>query len=300
MLYGSIEAGGTKFVLAVADEKLNIIQKEVIPTTQPVETMEHVFSFFDRFHLAAIGIGSFGPIGVNPKSDNYGYILSTPKKGWAGFDMLGIVKDRYNIPIGWTTDVNAAALGELKLGAARGSKSCIYLTIGTGIGGGFAIDEEIYSGLTHPELGHIYVKRHMHDSFEGNCPFHKDCLEGMAAGPAIEARTQIKGELLASDHPVWELQAFYIAQALVNFTLSISPERIILGGGVMNQDHLLIKIRESFLQLMNGYVDTPPVSEYIQRWGLPNESGVIGGLLLAQNQMVRRTMTSSKSCLNTV
>ncbi|MFS1167451.1 ROK family protein [Enterococcus lactis] len=282
-MYGGIEAGGTKFVCAVS-EGGEILEKTSIPTTTPEETLDQVFEFFDRYELKGIGIGSFGPIGIDQTKDHYGYVLATPKKGWAQFDFLGTIRKRYHIPVAWTTDVNAAAYGELKQGAAQGKNSCIYLTVGTGIGAGVVINEEIFSGIAHPEMGHIWVKRHPDDQYEGTCPYHKDCLEGLAAGPSIEARIGIKGQDLPQDHPIWDIQAFYIAQALINYTLTLAPEKIILGGGVMNQDHLLQKIRQQFVELMGGYMETPQVSEYIVRWGLPNESGIIGSLLLAEHE----------------
>ncbi|EGP4937174.1 TPA: ROK family protein [Enterococcus faecium] len=282
-MYGGIEAGGTKFVCAVSEDG-EILEKTSIPTTTPEETLDQVFEFFDRYELNGIGIGSFGPIGIDQTKDNYGYVLATPKKGWAQFDFLGTIRKRYNVPVAWTTDVNAAAYGELKQGAAQGKNSCIYLTVGTGIGAGVVINEEIFSGIAHPEMGHIWVKRHPDDQYEGTCPYHKDCLEGLAAGPSIEARIGIKGQDLPQDHPIWDIQAFYIAQALINYTLTLAPEKIILGGGVMIQDHLLQKIRQQFVELMGGYMETPQVSEYIVRWGLPNESGIIGSLLLAEHE----------------
>lgn len=285
-MYGGIEAGGTKFVCAVSDEGV-IVEKISIPTTAPEETLKQVFDFFDQYELEAMGIGSFGPIGIDKSTDSYGYVLDTPKKGWTNYNFLGSIKDHYDIPVAWTTDVNAAAYGELLKGAAIGKKSCIYLTVGTGIGAGVVIDGNIFSGIAHPEMGHIWVKRHPDDTYEGTCPYHKDCLEGLAAGPSIEARTGIKGQDLPQDHPVWDMQAFYIAQALVNYTLTLAPEKIILGGGVMNQDHLLHKIRQQFVELMGGYMETPPVSEYIVRWGLPNESGIIGSLLLAEHELAQ-------------
>lgn len=285
-MYGGIEAGGTKFVCAVSDEGV-IVEKISIPTTAPEETLKQVFDFFDQYELEAMGIGSFGPIGIDKSTDSYGYVLATPKKGWTNYNFLGSIKEHYDIPVAWTTDVNAAAYGELLKGAAIGKKSCIYLTVGTGIGAGVVIDGNIFSGIAHPEMGHIWVKRHPDDTYEGTCPYHKDCLEGLAAGPSIEARTGIKGQDLPQDHPVWDMQAFYIAQALVNYTLTLAPEKIILGGGVINQDHLLHKIRQQFVELMGGYMETPPVSEYIVRWGLPNESGIIGSLLLAEHELAQ-------------
>lgn len=284
MLYGGIEAGGTKFVCAVADEEFNILEKISVPTTNPQETFNKVFAFFDRYSVDALGIGSFGPIGIQPDLENYGHILATPKEGWAGVDFLGQLQQRYKVPTAWTTDVNAAAFGEIKRGAASGKRSCIYLTIGTGIGGGVVVDDAVFQGMSHPEMGHLNVKRASADMYQGTCPYHKDCLEGLAAGPSLEARTGIKGEELPLDHPIWDLQANYLAQALMSYTLILAPEIIVLGGGVMNQDHLLKKIQQQFTELMAGYMETPPVEDYIVRWGLPNESGLIGTLLLAQKE----------------
>jgi fructokinase len=282
MFYGAIEAGGTKMNCAVANEE-KIVAERSIPTTTPRETLSAIFAFFDQYDFATMGIGSFGPIGIDPEKENYGKILATPKKGWQQFNFLGALKERYpNAQFAWTTDVNAAAYGELKQGAAKGMRSCVYLTIGTGIGGGIVINGEIFQGAGHPELGHTYVKRHPDDDYAGTCPYHGDCLEGLAAGPSLEARTGIKGQHLPQDHEIWALQAFYIGQALVNITLTTAPDRIVLGGGVMNQPHLLQMIQEQFTKQMAGYMETPPVSEYIVAWGLPNKSGIIGSLLLGQ------------------
>lgn len=283
MYFGAVEAGGTKMICAVADDQMTIIDQIAIPTTTPQETLAQIFVFFDRYSLVAMGVGSFGPIGVDPAKESYGYILATPKKGWTDFDFLGSLKERYKIPFAWTTDVNAAAYGELKQGAAKGKTSCIYLTVGTGIGAGVVVNGEIFQGNSHPEMGHIRVKRHPSDDYEGTCPYHGDCLEGLAAGPSLEARTGIKGQELPEDHPIWGIQAYYIAQALMNYTLTLTPEKIILGGGVMNQEHLLQKIRQQFTEQMAGYMETPEVNEYIARWALPNQSGIIGSLLLGKD-----------------
>lgn len=284
--YGGIEAGGTKFVCAISDEAFNIVKKVSIPTTTPEETLDQVFAFFDQFELQAIGIGSFGPIGIDPTKDSYGYVLATPKKNWSQYNFLGNMKEHYpDLPFAWTTDVNAAAYGELKKGAALGKRSCLYLTVGTGIGGGVVIDDKVFVGISHPETGHIYVKRHPDDDYEGTCPYHKDCLEGLAAGPSLEARTGIKGQDLPEDHPVWDIQAYYIGQALMSYALTFAPEVMVLGGGVMNQDHLLLKIRQQFVNQMNGYMETPNSDEYIKRWGLPNKSGIIGCLMLAADAL---------------
>ncbi|MGX7263362.1 ROK family protein [Enterococcus crotali] len=282
--YGSIEAGGTKFVCAVADEDLQIIERISLPTTLPEETLNQVFEFFDSYQLKALGVGSFGPIDVNQKSSTYGYITSTPKIGWTNMDLLGALKARYAIPIAWTTDVNAAAYGEIHLGAGKGTQSCIYLTVGTGIGGGAVVNGAVLQGFSHPEMGHITVRRYPDDTLECVCPYHDNCLEGLAAGPALEKRTGVKGQLLEMDHDVWAVEAFYLAQALMNYTLVLSPEKIILGGGVMKQTQLFPKIRESLEQQLGGYVSLPALDEYIVGCDLGDNSGTMGCLLLAKEK----------------
>ena len=282
MKYGAIEAGGTKFVCAVSNEKLEILERISLPTTTPDETMKNVFEFFDKYDLDAIGVGSFGPIDVNKKSKTYGYITTTPKLAWANYNFVGALKDRYNIPIGWTTDVNAAALGELKKGAAVGLQSCIYLTVGTGIGGGAMINGQFLEGYGHPEMGHILIRMHPNDQFKGICPYHKNCLEGVASGPAIEDRWGKKAYELVDNEEVWKIEAFYLAQALMTYTLTINPERIVLGGGVMKQRQLFHYIRKELEKLMNNYVTMPDFDEYIVSPGLGDNSGIIGCLLLAQ------------------
>ncbi|MFT8340887.1 ROK family protein [Clostridium beijerinckii] len=282
MKYGAIEAGGTKFVCAVSNENLEIIERVSIPTTTPDETMKSVFEFFDKYNLEAIGIGSFGPIDVNKKSKTYGYITTTPKLAWANYNFVEIIKDRYNIPIGWTTDVNAAALGELKKGAAFGLQSCVYLTVGTGIGGGAVINGQLLEGYGHPEMGHILVRMHSNDKYEGSCPYHSNCLEGIASGPAIEERWGKKAYELEDNKEVWRIEAFYLAQAVMAYTLILSPERIVLGGGVMKQRQLFPLIRTELEQLMKKYVAMPNLDEYIVPSGLGDNSAIIGCLLLAQ------------------
>lgn len=285
MLYGAIEAGGTKFVCAVSDEQLNIKERVSIPTTVPEETMAAVFDFFDQHPVVSIGVGSFGPIDVNKKSETYGYITSTPKLAWAHYNFLGALKARYDIPIAWTTDVNAAAYGELKKGAAVGKDSCLYITVGTGIGGGVVIDGKIINGYGHPEVGHIIVRKHPKDSYEGACPYHGDCLEGVAAGPSLEKRHGVKGHELESSHEAWEIEAYYLAQAIMNYTLVLSPEMVVMGGGVMKQSQLFPLIRESFTKQVNGYVATPALDEYIVPCGLGDNAGITGCLLLAIEEM---------------
>ncbi|QNN74493.1 ROK family protein [Vagococcus carniphilus] len=285
-MLGAIEAGGTKFVCAISDEALKIKERISIPTTTPEETLAAVFNFFDTYQVDAIGIGSFGPIDVNPLSSTYGYITSTPKPGWKNFPFLEKMKERYDIPFAWTTDVNAAAYGEIKKGAAVGKNSCIYITVGTGIGAGIVVDSKVIHGFGHPEAGHILVKRDERDSYEGTCPYHKDCLEGVAAGPAIGNRFGIKAQELPKDHVAWEIEAYYLAQALVNYTLVLSPEKIIFGGGVMKQTQLFPLIYKEFTKLMNGYVSTPELEEYIVPCALGDNAGITGCLLLAKESLV--------------
>lgn len=282
MKYGAIEAGGTKFVCAVSNEKLEILERISVPTTTPDETMNAVFEFFDKFELEAIGVGSFGPIDVNKKSKTYGYITTTPKLAWANYNFVGALKDRYNIPIGWTTDVNAAALGELKKGAAAGLQSCVYLTVGTGIGGGAVINGQLLEGYGHPEMGHILVRMHPDDKYEGACPYHQNCLEGIASGPAIEERWGKKAYELEDKEEAWKIEAFYLAQAVMTYTLILSPERIVLGGGVMKQLQLFPLIRKELEQLMKNYVSMPNLDDYIVSPGLGDDAGITGCLLLAQ------------------
>lgn len=284
-MIGAIEAGGTKFVCAVSENDLQIKDKVTIPTTQPSETLEQVFEFFDQYSLEAIGIGSFGPVDVNQNSETYGYITTTPKTAWQNVDFVGQMKERYGVPIGWTTDVNAAALGELEKGAAQGKKSCIYLTVGTGVGGGAVVDGKPLEGFGHPEMGHLLVRMHEEDTFGGFCPYHENCLEGLAAGPAIEKRYGKKAQDLADQQEVWEMESYYLAQALVSYTLILSPERIILGGGVMKQKQLFPLIRQEFEQLLNGYVATPDLQEYIVSPGLGDDAGITGSLLLAKREL---------------
>jgi fructokinase len=237
-LFGGLEAGGTKFVCAVGTGPDDIVAQERFPTTKPEETIGQAIAFFEQYKvdLTAVGIGSFGPVDLNKGSDRYGYITSTPKPHWGDVDLVGPVRRALNVPVGFDTDVNAAALGEQKWGAAQGLDNFIYLTIGTGIGGGGMVEGRLLHGLVHPEMGHISLPHdYEQDPFIGRCPYHKDCLEGMASGPAIEARWGKPGHQLPEAHPAWELEAHYVAHALKTFITVLSPQRIILGGGVMGQ-----------------------------------------------------------------
>lgn len=285
MVYGSIEAGGTKFVCAVGEENLSIVKRVSFPTTTPEETMKQVIDFFSTYQadLVSIGVGSFGPIDIHKASPTYGYITSTPKLAWQNFDFVGTLKLTFDRPIAWTTDVNTACYGEYVSGHGKGLSSVVYYTVGTGIGGGAIQNGQFIEGFSHPEMGHMLIKRHPEDSFSGTCPFHQDCLEGMAAGPAIEKRLGRKGQELPAGDRFWEIEASYIAQCAFNTTLMLSPETIIFGGGVMKQEHLKKKVQEEFIKLINGYVDIPPIEEYIVTPKLADDAGTIGGLALAKD-----------------
>ena len=288
--YGGIEAGGTKFVCAVGSGPDDIRAEARFPTTTPQETIERTIAFFKRQGtLAAIGVASFGPLDPNPASPTFGYITSTPKPGWANTDLVGPLKAALGVPVGFDTDVNGAALGEHRWGAAQGLDTFIYLTIGTGIGGGALVEGNLLHGLMHPEMGHIRIPHDRElDPFEGICPFHGDCLEGLASGPAIEARWGTRAETLPPDHPAWELEAAYLAYALVNFTLTLSPQRIILGGGVMEQAHLFPLVRAKVRELLNGYLQVSGILEGIDNFivppGLGNRAGVLGAMAVGEYQ----------------
>jgi fructokinase len=281
-MLGAIEAGGTKFVCAVGDEAGNIVERVQIQTTVPPETIPQVIAFFQKYQIRAIGIGSFGPIDVNPDSDTYGYITSTPKPGWRDYPFAQEIRKALGVPVGFNTDVNAAALGEAAFGAAKGLDSCLYITVGTGIGAGSVVQGKLLQGLSHPEMGHILVRRHPEDHYNGKCPYHSDCLEGLAAGPAIEERWNAKGIDLAEREEVWDLEGYYIAQALMQYILILSPKKIILGGGVMNQKQVFSYVYKYLPELVNDYVTLPELSDYIVKPGLGDNAGIVGSLLLAK------------------
>jgi fructokinase len=291
-LVGGIEAGGTKFVCAVGCGPDDVRSQSRIPTTTPAETIGAAIAFFQaerakRGPLAAVGIASFGPIDPQPGSSTFGYITSTPKPGWRNTDFAGAVSRALAVPVGFDTDVNVAALGESRWGAGKDVDNLIYLTIGTGIGGGGLVNGKLMHGLIHPEMGHIRIPHDLAaDPYPGCCPFHGDCLEGLACGPAINERWQQPAEALPPDHPAWLLEANYLALAMVNLICTLSPERIILGGGVMSHAELFPLIRRRVQQLLADYVQSPAVLDDIDRYivppGLGDRSGVLGAIALAE------------------
>ena len=287
-IYGGIEAGGTKFVCAVGTGPDDIQADLQFPTTSPRETIGRAVDFLAPFEteMTAVGISSFGPVDLNPTSPTYGFITSTPKPGWGSTDLVGEVKRPLGLPVGFDTDVNGAALGEHRWGAARGLDTFLYLTIGTGIGGGGMVGGKLMHGLVHPEMGHIRLPHDRDkDPFDGVCPYHGDCLEGLATGPALEARWGQRGETLPPDHPAWPLEAHYLALGLVNLICTLSPQRIILGGGVMKERHLFPLIRAEVQDLLNGYVQAPEIlddiDDYIVPPALGGRAGVLGAIALA-------------------
>ena len=282
-MYGAIEAGGTKFVLSVGDEALEIIDQLTIPTVSPEETMPLVVEFFKQFekNLLAIGIGSFGPIDVNPESSTYGFITQTPKLKWRNYDFLGNIQKAFpNVKTAWTTDVNASAYGEYAV--RDGVENLVYYTVGTGVGGGGVKQGKFVEGISHPEMGHIPVKKHADDSFDGHCPSHGDCLEGLASGPAVEARFGKSAKDIPADDPYWDIQAYYIAQSAYTTTLLLAPEMIIYGGGVMKVEGLLEKVRLAFDKLNQGYMSTPDLEKYIVSPKLEDSAATIGCFAMAK------------------
>lgn len=290
-LYGGIEAGGTKFVCIVGDGPGNIVDEARFRTTVPGETMPQVVDFF-RPHVSAgeikaIGVGCFGPVDLDRRSATYGYITSTPKLPWRNTDFVGTLKRELGVAVGFDTDVNAAGLGEYRWGSNKGMDPLLYLTVGTGIGGGCVQDGKPRKGMLSPEMGHVRLPHDFKkDPFPGACPYHGDCLEGLASGPAIEKRLGKSGKDLADDDPFWELEARYLALALVGYVLVISPRRIVLGGGVMEHECLFPMIRKNVKELLNDYVQhenlMSAIDEYIVPPGLGNRSGSLGALALAE------------------
>jgi fructokinase len=294
-LVGGIEAGGTKFVCAVGTGPDDLRAETRFPTTQPGETIGRAIAFFrqcqERFGpLEAIGVAAFGALDPNPDSPTYGHITTTPKPGWANTDFVGTIRSAFDIPVGFDTDVNGAALGEWRWGAGQGLNNILYLTVGTGIGGGALVNGRPIHGLIHPEMGHIAMPHNdATDPFPGHCPFHGDCLEGLASGPAMNARWKQRAETLPPEHPAWELEAHYLALALRTFICTLSPQRIIMGGGVMQQSHLLAAVRRKVLDYLNGYVQSPAIlsdiDHYIVAPNLESQAGVLGAIALGMMQL---------------
>ena len=288
--FGGVEAGGSKFSCILGSEPDNISSERTIRTTTPEKTLAQVIEFFAEASepISSIGIGSFGPVELNKSSRFYGYITNTPKPGWQNTDISGTIGRALKVPIFIDTDTNAAGLAETKWGSAKSLNFVLYVTVGTGIGGGCIINGKPYHGLLHPEMGHMRIPHDKkQDPFPGACSFHGDCLGGLASGQAIYKRWEIPGENLPTNHPAWILETEYIATGLVNLICTLSPQRIILGGGVMKRIELFDPIRTKVRDLANRYFDHPQlqdkISEYIVPPMLGTRAGVLGALALAKD-----------------
>ena len=290
MRLGALEAGGTKMVCAIGDESGKIYEQVSIPTETPEITMPKLISYFEERKIEALGIGCFGPIDPDKKSETYGYITSTPKLAWANYNIVGTMEKSLKVPVGFDTDVNGSVLGQVTFGQAKGKNCVVYVTIGTGVGAGVYIEGKLLHGMLHPEAGHILLTQRQDDTYEGTCPYHKTCLEGLAAGPAIEARWGRKAVELKDDARVWDLEAYYIAQAIVNYILILSPQMIILGGGVMHQEQLFPQIRSYVKKMMNGYIKTKEMADldhYIVPASLHDDQGIMGALELGRRALMK-------------
>jgi fructokinase len=296
-LLAAIEAGGTKFVCGIGRGPDEILASTRLPTTTPAETLAACAAWFETQRtehgdFAALGIGSFGPLDLNPASASFGRITTTPKPGWQQTDLAGYFRNRLQVPVALDTDVNAAALGEHLWGAGQNLDPLVYITVGTGVGVGILIHGRLLHGLLHPEAGHLLVPP-LADSLaphpEGQCPFHDHCLEGYICGPALAKRWGAPADTLPPDHPAWQETARLMGQALMNLTLSLCPRRIILGGGVMSQPHLITQIRTELQRRLHGYLDVPELGpdldSFVVAPGLGNLSGLLGSLALARQAL---------------
>jgi len=276
-------------ICAVGTEDGVLLDQTIIPTRGPKETMEDVIAYFRDKEIEALGIASFGPVDIHKNSDTYGYILDTPKEAWQHFNLLGTIRDALQVPVELETDMNGACLGELTFGCARGLDSVVYVSIGTGIGAGIAVNGQLLHGMIHPEAGHMLLRRHPRDGYEGSCPFHATCFEGLASGPAIAERWGRPAEELHNNATVWEMESHYIAQAMVNLILIMSPRVIILGGGVMKNEALFPMIRKRVKKILNEYLNTDELQnldQYIVPASLKGNQGVMGCIELARRALV--------------
>jgi fructokinase len=288
MRLGALEAGGTKMVCAIGNEQGEIFEQISIPTETPEITIPRIIEYFKDKNIDALGIACFGPVELDKASEKYGYITSTPKLAWRDTPIVQRFEEALHCPVGFDTDVNGSVLGEATFGQAKGKRSVMYITIGTGVGAGIISEGNLVHGMLHPEAGHILMIPRKDDHYEGFCFYHKNCFEGMAAGPAIERRWGKKGVELADNKEVWDLEAYYIAQAICNYIMVVSPEMVILGGGVMHQEQLFPLIREKVLEMVAGYIQTEELADidhFIVPASLHDDQGIMGCLELARREL---------------
>ena len=285
---GAVETGGTKIVCAVGDIDGNITERMTMPTDVPDVSVPKVIDFFRDKDIDAVGIGAFGPIDVIPGSPGYGHIRKCERMGWSGYDLLGTICRELGVPGDMDTDVNTACLGEYTFGAGKGADILLYITVGTGIGVGITIGGKPLHGMMHPEGGHVAAIRHPDDDFKGTCPFHGDCIEGLACGPAIKGRWGEEGRELEDQPEVWEMESHYLAQLVRNCMMTVAPNRIVMGGGVMQQTRLFPLIRKKVADQVNGYMDCPETSDmerYIVPSALGGDQALLGGFVLAESAL---------------
>lgn len=289
MRLGALEARGSNMICAIGTEDGTLLEQQTIPTRGPEETLADIIAYFKDKNIEALGVASFGPVDVHKKSPTYGYILDSPKEAWQHVDLLGPLKEALQVPVELETDMNGACLGEMTFGIAKDLDSVVYVSIGTGIGAGVAVNGQLLHGMLHPEAGHMLLRRHPRDGYEGICPFHATCFEGLASGPAIAERWGRPAEQLRNDAKVWEMEAHYIAQAMVNLILVMSPRVIILGGGVMKEESLFPMIRKRVKKILNEYLNTAELMDmdhYIVPASLKGNQGVLGAIELARRALV--------------
>ena len=285
MRIGALEAGGTKMVMGVFDEEGHLLNSTKIPTRAPADTMPEIIAYFQEQNIEKLGVGTFGPVDLNKLSPTYGYITSTPKLDWKNYPMLPELAEVLKVPCAIDTDVNAAALAECRLGAARGCGNAVYVTVGTGVGAGICVDGKPVHGLMHPEVGHMLLRPNPLDPLpRGVCPYHEGCLEGLAAGPSLAKRAGTEAKNLPDDDPIFTLETDYLAQMCVNLIMVVSPEKIIIGGGVLEREYLLDRVRKETVRMLGGYVQAPEITARIDSYIVLPElypvSGLYGSWLL--------------------